>query len=356
MQRYCWLLALSLLLSGCESLHFYQQAIRGHLDVLARSQPIPELLADTETPAALKQRLNYILTLRTFAEEQLALPVGDHYLNYADIERPFVVWNVFAAPRLSFAAKHWCYPVAGCASYRGYYRPEHARALAQQLQQQGYDVHVGGVAAYSTLGWFDDPVLNTFIQRSDTRLADLLFHELAHQRLYLPGDTVFNESFATVVAREGVKRWLQQQDAAQQWQAYQRDQQVQTTFITLVLDYRQRLEQLYASDLSEEEKLQQKDQVIAQLEQAYQQQKAQWGEGYYDHWFAQPINNARLLTIATYHDQVPAFSQLLANHYYDFAAFYQACVELTQLSAEQRQQALAALAQQAQEAGYAPSP
>src|SRR3954465_2418144 len=203
-------LAISLLLlGGCETLSYYKQAIGGQLEILHAARPIDTWLADPGTPAALRERLQLAQRIRGFASTQLALPDNASYASYAELGRAYVVWNVFAAPRLSVEPKKECFPFTGCVSYRGFFSEEDARRHVEGLQAEGYDVYVGGVVAYSTLGWFNDPLLSTFIRYPEAQLARLVFHELAHQVVYAHDDTAFNESFAVAVEEEGVKRWLQ---------------------------------------------------------------------------------------------------------------------------------------------------
>ena len=201
-------LALLALLSGCATIEYYAQAISGHLDVIRRAHPIEEQLLASDTSARLRAQLERVLALREFASRELALPDNGSYRRYADVGRPFALWNVFAAPEFSVDPKLSCFPIAGCIAYRGYYAEAYAQRYGREMRGRGYDVFVFGVPAYSTLGWFDDPVLNTFVYYPEAELARLLFHELAHQVAYARSDTVFNESFAVTVEEEGVRRWL----------------------------------------------------------------------------------------------------------------------------------------------------
>ena len=214
--------AVALLQAGCETVGYYGQAIRGQTGLLLAREPVDDLLADPATDAALRQRLGVARDLLDFADGELGLEVGGRYGSYVALDRDAVVYNVFASPPFALTPVRWCFPIAGCVSYRGYFSEAAAQAKADELAEAGLDVHVGGASAYSTLGWFDDPLLSTFIERDDAALADLLFHELAHGVLYVPGETAFNESFATFVGREGTRRWLSArgEDAAlEQWRA-----------------------------------------------------------------------------------------------------------------------------------------
>ena len=293
--------ALALLVVGCQSLAYYTQAIGGHLNVMARARPVEEIIADPATDPALKQRLQTARRIREFASRRLGLPDNPSYASYAQIDRPYVVWNVFAAPELSVEPKAECFPFTGCVSYRGFYKEDEARRHAQKLREAGYDVYVGGVPAYSTLGWFDDPLLSTFIGYPDAQLARLVFHELAHQVVYAKNDTTFNESFAVAVEEEGVRRWLESEGRAKDLEAFRASQQRKRDFIALVAGTRERLDAVYRQDLSREAKLEQKRVELEKL-------RAAWPTAIPD-----DANNAFLASIAVYTELVPMFERLLAE-------------------------------------------
>ncbi len=331
-------------LSGCATLGYYAQSINGQLEVLDKRQPIVELLAAPDTPLALREKLQTVLTIRDFASAELALPDNASYRSYADLQRPFVVWNVFAAKPFELSLKRWCFPFAGCVGYRGYFTKTDAQAYARQIASEGLETYVGGVAAYSTLGWFDDPMLNTVMKRSRARIAGLMFHELAHQQLYVDDDTAFNEGFATTVELEGVRRWLRAYGDEQQRRDYARFRQRQADFVALVTRARDRLQVVYGQPLAEPAMQRQKTTIKTELRQEYQQLKKQW-KGYagYDGWFAQDLNNAQLAAVTTYRDAVPAFQRLLAKQGGDMAAFYRACAELGALPMAERTVVLAGM-------------
>jgi predicted aminopeptidase len=232
-------------LEGC----YYVQAARGQFDLMRRRRPVEEVIADATSPEQLRQRLGMVRDARQFAVDELLLPDNGSYRNYADLERDYVVWNVIAAPEFSLDPKLWCYPVAGCVAYRGYFSEASAKKLADDLASQGFDVLVGGVAAYSTLGRFADPVLNTMMRWDDTELVETLFHELAHQKLYIKGDTGFNESFATTVAETGIRRWLSARGGSEILDARDRRRTDYDAVLQLAMAARGKLEALYASDL-----------------------------------------------------------------------------------------------------------
>ncbi|EIJ41528.1 putative aminopeptidase [Beggiatoa alba B18LD] len=338
------LLSLSYL-TACSSLHYYGQAVQGQLDIWQRMQPIDELIVQTDTPPRLKQQLADVLQIRTYASHRLQLPDNLSYTFYADLQRPYVVWNVFAAPDFSLKPKEWCFLIVGCVSYRGYFAEADAKQVAQALQTAGYDVYVAGIPAYSTLGWFTDPLLNTMLSWSRTRLAAMIFHELSHQLLYIPNDTAFNESFAMTVEAIGVERWLAEHGTATEWAEYQRYRQQRDDFMQLIQKTRNALNHVYQLPLSPIDKAQQKAAVFKKMLLDYQQLKQGQWNGYkgYDFWFSEPMNNAKIASILTYQDYIPAFNALLAEKQGDLAAFYQAVQTLATLSKEDRQQALNAL-------------
>ncbi len=255
-----------------------------------------------------------------------------------------MVWNVVAAPEFSLEPEQWCFPVAGCVSYRGYFSRDGAEGFADGLRAKGMDVHVYGVAAYSTLNWFDDPVLNTFCHRPEPHLAGLIFHELAHQKLYVANDSSFNEAFAKTVELEGVHRWLRQRGNLEQEKEYFEDFAREEEFVALVLKTREQLSELYASPLDALRKRQEKQRVFNELRAEYRRLKASWG-GYagYDRWFDADLNNARLASISTYRTLVPAFRELLARNGGDLGRFYAEAEKIGKLPFGQRARATAEL-------------
>lgn len=337
-------IASAVLLQACTAVEYYVQAIGGHLDLASRAVPIDERLADPGLSVALRDKLRRVKEIRDFASRELALPDNGSYRSYAEIERAFVLWNVFAAPEFSVKAVESCFPVAGCVSYRGYYREADAQAYARSLQAEGYDVYVGGVPAYSTLGWFDDPVLSTFVRYPEAELARLIFHELAHQVVYVKSDTVFNESFAVAVEQAGAQRWLARYGTQEQRKTYDLIQSRRREFLALVLAYRGRLEAFYEQPLDLDHKRRGKARLFAQMRNDYAGLKSGW-EGYsgYDRVFAQGANNALLASVNAYTKWVPAFRTLLADANGDLPAFYARVKELARLDKPAREARLAAL-------------
>ena len=345
MRRACTAALAALMLSGCGNLGYYLHSVQGQFGIWQREVPVERLLEDSALDPQLKAQIERALRIRDYASRELGLPDNRSYRSYADLARPFVVWNVFAAEEFSIEPKQWCFPFAGCVNYKGYFSEGEARRHAQQLAAEGHDVYVGGVPAYSTIGWFADPLLNTFIRYPEPELARLLFHELAHQVVYVKDDTVFNESFATVVEQAGVARWLADHGSAVDRERFAQLQRFRADFRRLVTDARSALRQLYASDDSVEQKRRRKAEVLDGLRRTYEAQRLEWG-GFagYDRWFAQPLGNAHLASVAIYTQQVPAFQALLAQQGNDLPRFYAAVRELAALPAETRKARLAALA------------
>ena len=328
---------LALVTSACATLGYYSQSISGHLNVMQRRQPIEDLLDSGTISTELKARLSAAQSMRRFASTVLGLPDNGSFTRYADLERPYAVWNVFAAPELSLELNEWCYPFAGCVTYRGYFSEAKARAQAGQLRVQGYDTYYGGVAAYSTLGWFDDPLLNTVTGYRDARLAGLIFHELAHQQLYIPGDTLFNEGFATAVEHAGVRRWLEQQADPAMTSDYATHRRHQQAFHALVARTRAQLEQVYAGELPDSDKRRLKKQYLEAMRAEYARQRQSGDvDSNYDAWFAGELNNARLGAVNTYRAYVPLFEGLFANCGGDFSVFYQRAAAIGAVPGPQR--------------------
>lgn len=334
-----------LLVTGCSNLGYYAQSASGQLDVISRTESIQSILDRPATDPALKSRLQLVLQIRDFASTSLGLPDNDSYRSYADLQRRFAIWNVFAAPPLSLEPIRWCFPFAGCVSYKGYFNEQDAKDFADELKQQGHDVYVAGISAYSTLGWFDDPILNTVINRHDPELAGLVFHELAHQQVYVQDDTEFNESFAMTVELEGTKKWLSslnmdKKNSEKQYQDFITRKKRRIQFVELVMETRKILGKIYKSGSQDEKKLLLKAEVIKLTKEKYVDLRKRW-QGYagYDNWFNKEINNAKLGSIGTYHRFVPAFKTLLTQKK-TFAEFYQSVKIISELEKLKRHAAL----------------
>lgn len=329
------------LVAGCGQLGYFVQAAQGQLSLLSDARPIDDWLSSPDVEDKLKGKLTRVKQIRQFAARELALPDNDTFTTYADLKRPFVMWNIVATPELSLKPLQWCFPVAGCVNYRGYYSKEDAQAYAAELRSEKYDVEVSGVPAYSTLGWFKDPVLSTFIQYPDGELARLVFHELAHQVVYVAGDSRFNESFAVAVEEAGVERWMALYGDEKTRKAYEAYEGRKRDFLALLMKHRKQLQENYERDVSDEEKRQEKASIFKSLKDEYLVLKESWG-GYsgYDRWFAEPLSNAHLSAIATYHDFVPGFKAMLAKQK-TMDKFYDAVRQLATLDKDERHRQLA---------------
>ncbi|MCX7170135.1 MAG: aminopeptidase [Proteobacteria bacterium] len=331
---------LSLLLAGCTNIAYYAQAVEGHLRLMAATRPIPDLVSDAATDPELRQQLAQTSAIREFASRELGLPNNGSYRAYADLRRPYAVWNVFAAPEFSVDPQQWCLMFVGCINYRGYYDKNDADRYAADLRQAGADTYVRGVPAYSTLGYFNDPVLNTFLRFGDQEVARIIFHELAHQLVYAQGDSTFNESFATAVENEGMRRWLAQ-SMPERLRDFETQQERKAQFARLVADHRDKLRAIYASTLAPDAMRRAKAEVLAGMRQTYAELKMRWG-GYagYDPWFSQPLNNAALGSITLYTQWVPAFRALLEREEGNLPGFYRRVAELARLPKSERAAAL----------------
>lgn len=324
------------LLGGC-NLGYYSQAIGGHLEIQRKSRPISELLADKGTPESLNRQLAAFVSLRRFAHKQLLLPDQGSYQDYADLGRPFVTWMLIATPEFSLEPKPWCFPLVGCLPYQGFFKETDAQEQARLLKAQGMDVKLAGSPAYSSLGWFKDPLLNTMLRAKDIQLAETLFHELAHQRLYFKDDTAFNEAFASAVAEHGVGLWLRESGRIQELSEYHKNQQRSADFRKLTQATRRQLEQLYTRQMAPEAMRQQKAAIFRQMQTGYQQLKKEWnGYGGYDNFMAQELNNAHLALVSTYQALVPDFQRLLESCQQSLPDFYQTLAGWKPLSQEGR--------------------
>lgn len=336
-------LVLALTLAGCAQLGYYAQAVNGQMWVLGARQPIARVIDDPATPEPRRERLRVALAAREFASRELGLPDNGSYRQFSDLGRGYVVWNVVATPELSLTPRRSCFPVAGCLDYRGWFNRDRAEQHAARLRAAGDDVFSGPVDAYSTLGWFDDPLLNTMLAWSEADMVAIVFHELAHQRVYVPDDSRFNESYATAVETEGLRRWLAGREPAAYalWQA-SRDQSRQVR--ALLADTRRTLADVYASPLSDDAKRVAKRDALDAARARYRALRDTEGwDRRHDGWFGERLNNALLAVLHTYHGWVPAFQALLAARGGDFAAFHAEVERLGGLPAAERQAALRAL-------------
>jgi predicted aminopeptidase len=311
-------------LSGC-SAGYLMQAAHGQWQLLRARTPISRLIAAPATDATLKRRLQLVHEAREFASRELALPDNQSYRSYSALGRPYVVWNVVAAPEFAVVPLHWCFPVTGCIAYRGYFREANAQRFAARLAARGHDTLVAGVSAYSTLGRFADPVLDTMLRYGDLELVGTIFHELAHQLVYVKNDTEFNESFAMSVERAGVERWLAAHERRAELSDYLQRQQQQAQIVALLAAGRSQLAALYAEPLAAGPMRLRKQQLLAATSAAVREYTQSQGvRSGYDAWLDAGLNNAHLASVATYYDCVPGFERLLAQHGGEFTAYYAA--------------------------------
>ncbi len=309
--KFAFLVLCVLWLGGCATVGWYGQAAVGQIEMLCKREPVDRLLADPDIPDALRARLKTALEVREFAMAELALPDSPSYTYYADLEREAVVWNVVATPRFSMQPRTWCYPFVGCLAYRGYFREAAADRQALRLADRNYDVAVVPAVAYSTLGWFADPVLNTMLAYDDTWLAGLIFHELAHEKLFVRDDTAFNEAYARLIEREGVRRWLRSRGENERLAQWEADQLRHEAFIGLLLEARAELVELYTTDLPEPEMAAGKQATFERLRDRIAAFSHEQGTDRYQGWLARDVNNAHLASVATYEAGVAAFAELL---------------------------------------------
>ena len=325
------LLAATLPLTGCYS----ARTAWGGLRLMAQRTSVDRLLADSRTDVELARRLRSARRLVEFAERELALPVDRAYDSYVELGRQYPSWTVTAAPELAVEPVVWCFPVAGCVSYRGYFSEERARRFADALEARGMDVEVGGVRAFSTLGWFRDPLLSSFLELPEPELAALLFHELAHRRLYVKDDTTFNESFASLVEEAGVIRWLQSQGRTEELERWLVDQRRDAQVTELALATREELARVFAEPRPDDWKRERKAALLEGLRAAYRARRDEWGARW-DGFFGPGLDNARLATLGAYGELLPGLRRLLAAENGDLERFYAAAEALAELSPEQR--------------------
>ena len=352
-----WLISMPLLLAlaGCADLGYYWHSARGHLAVMQQRVDIDDLLADDSTDASLRERLRLVQEIRAFSVARLDLPDNDSYLSYVELGRPYLIQNLFAAPEFSTRLKEWCYPIIGCASYRGYYDEARLERYAGELRSAGLETYVGRVSAYSTLGWFDDPVLSSFIDWPDYRLAGLLFHELTHQQLYIDDDTTFNESLASAVQQVGTELWLEAHERQEDLATLASLTTYRDEVIALIESTRERLSDLYAGASSDADKRLAKLAIFDEARAAHAEIAARRGvSGGYSSWFAGELNNARIGSIAAYNSYRPAFVNMIHAHARDFGEFYRYAAAVGKLGRDARDRCLEAWNRRQEEANDCP--
>ena len=328
--------------NSCTTLSYYQQSISGHLEIMQKSRPIALILTESDIAPELRNRLQQVIAIRKYASAVLFLPENNSYSTYVDLGRQHVIWNVVATPEFSLEPLNWCYLIVGCLTYRGYFSKAEAERYSQELKDGGYDVYIAGVTAYSTLGWFADPVINTMLQYDSTFLARVIFHELAHQLIYFADDTEFNEAFADMVAEYGVRRWLQDNNLIKESTEFEQTLARENEFNQLVFKYKAELETLYQSNQDKDELRRQKQVVFEKMYRDYEQLQISWhGPDDYKSWFSSGVNNAKLALILTYKNLVPGFNDILIRYDYDLRQFYRMVTKLADCDKTARRQFLA---------------
>jgi predicted aminopeptidase len=310
------------LLPSCQTLHFYSQAVGGQFEILRKSRPNKQVIADSATSPGLRRQLAAVERIRSFASDHLSLPGGESYGKYADLGRSHVVWVLYAAPEFSLKPKTWSYPVVGKMDYRGFFREQDTDDLAEHMRKDGNDVYVGGVDAYSTVGWFHDPVLNTFVDYPDIDLAETIFHELTHRKVFHRGDTVFNESLASFVAEEGVKRWLRHEGRLAELRKYEGRLVRRREFYQEIDRSRWNLKSLYASSEPAPVKRREKAAILSKLRDQFRTLRRRWGGRGLEAWLVEDINNGHIVSLNLYADQMPVFQNLLAESDSDLDLFF----------------------------------
>lgn len=316
------LLLLILLLTGCGALQFYSQGVSGQFEILRKSRPNEEVIADTSTPENLRKRLLLTKELCELASHKLALPGHSSYGKYADLGRRHVVFVLYAAPEFSLKPKTWRYPVVGELDYRGYFKEEDAATYAKKLETEGYETHLGGTDAYSTLGLFHDPVLNTFADYPEIAFAELIFHELTHRRVFHNGETTFNESLANAVAEEGVRQWLISKGRLADLADYEEQLIRRRDFYREIDITRRDLTELYTSSLPAEKMRKRKHAILAELKNRARALQRRWGGKQLEGWIRLDLTNAHLLPLITYNSEIEAFRKILKESGGDFEAFF----------------------------------
>ena len=327
--------------SACTTVSYYHQSIFGHLKLISKREPIVDIVNDSTRDEKLIAQLRLAQELRLFASHELKLPENDSYRSYVQLDHPYVTWNVFAAPEFSTALHQWCFLVVGCVPYRGYFDQADAHRYAEQLSKQGLDVYVVGVPAYSTLGWFDDPLLSSMIDRGEIVTATYIFHELAHQQFYLKGDGSFNEAFATAVEEIGVLRWLDQQNRQDEANRYKDWLAQKTLFSTFIKNSREEFDALYQQEYSHEKKQVEKQILISEMRRKFENLSLENKHiSRYSKWMSGPLNNAQLGAISLYRDLVPAFRNLFVLCESNFEKFYMRVALIAKMPEEKRKQTL----------------
>jgi len=338
--KYLSLFGILFFLSACSTVSYYGQSVKGHLSLMSKQQPINELLTDKKVSKQRKSDLALVQEIRAYAYDRLKLPKNGSYAKFVELDRKAVTWNLVVNPKYSMTPSQWCFPIIGCISYKGYFSENKARSEAKKLMKQGYDVYVAESAAYSTLGWFNDPVVSTMLDHGIILTAETIFHELAHQQVYHKSDSDFNEAFATAVGQAGTRLWLKEKHP-KSLPFYEEHLQKQQQFIQLILDTSADLKALYKIKMENSETEKGKQKILQELKTNYAKLKRSWkGDTRYDAWFDKPVNNARLALMGVYYEKIPDFARQLQAYDYDFARFYTEMEKMKKLSKKEREKLL----------------
>jgi len=344
MLKICRIILLATVLpciSACSTIGYYHQSISGHMKLISKREPIATIVNDPQQDEKLVDQLRLAQELRDFASQRLNLPENESYRSFVQLDEPYVTWNIFAAPQFSTTLNQWCFLVVGCVPYRGYFDKQEAESYAEQIAQQGQDVYLAGAPAYSTLGWFDDPLLSSMIDRGELVTASYIFHELAHQQFYLKGDGAFNEAFATAVEEIGVLLWLNSQDRFEEIKRYEKFIQQKSIFFDFVKSSRDEFDALYLQEFDAEKMQAEKEILIAEMRRKFSNLSEQNEHiARYSRWMSGPLNNAQLGALSLYREWVPAFRNLYELCEHNFVRFYRNVEEIASKSKEQREQIL----------------
>jgi predicted aminopeptidase len=304
------------LLNGC-AVGFLWHVSVGQLKLLSRRQPVEEVLQQAALSEEEQDKLRLIMQVRQFAMKQLGLQVDDSYTTFVDVGGPYVTYNVSAAPKDALRPYVWWFPIVGRVPYKGYFNKEAALRQARKLEARDYDTYVRGVRAYSTLGYFADPILSSMLAYPDFALINTIFHELVHRTVWVKGRVSFNESLASFVAAQGVLVYLAEQHGAdasplQLYQDLQADAKVFRAYMYTVV---QRLETLYQGPLSRVEKLRQREHIFTAAASDYPSVFPRMKTKHYQRYFERrTLNNAVLLSFRRYNRDMSFFEQALVAH------------------------------------------
>ena len=310
------LVAAVLLLNGCGAGHLWHLA-KGQADLLWQRRPVQEVLEEDRLGAAQLDKIRLVLEVRAFGIEQLGLHDGGTYTTFVQLDRPFVSYNLTAAPADAIEPYVWRYPVVGRVPYQGFFSRDHALAAQEAFRQRGYDTYLRGVRAYSTLGYFADPILSSMLSYPDGALIETVLHEMLHQTVWIKGHVSFNESLASFVGQKGAEAYLAHHDGADS-PAY-RDYLDRRADADLLRAHLQqliaRLQELYREPVSRKEKLRRRDVLFDEAAATYAALFPRMQTDAYRRFFeGRALNNAVLLSFRVYNHDTAFFDDALAAH------------------------------------------